>query len=471
MSFVTCVRAHVPVLVAMLVAGILILASAVSGETLALAVVVAGCSLPIVLFVVGQALSWREPFASGACVALVVLLCAVFRIRDIDDKSIDAQILCKLACLTAMAAMTITAWWRRPWPAIGVERMLFVGALTIVATIGCVIAINPVEASVETCANALVLAFLASIIARLGARRLRMILLATCACLSILSLVAYVAIPSLGRMTDWVGEAYVVTNRLQGVFGAPNAAGASAAFCLLMLVVRRARNDWQGWEWALVALFGLVLVASNNRMAIGAAIAMLAMYGIARSHARYVVSVALCGATLVLLLLLEFGAEFAVGLSRSGDLSEVTGGSGRVQIWSVVIDLWSERPLFGYGIASGKFILPHHPLLFSAAAHAHSLYFNALFAGGIVGLTALVACLVVAFTQAWQARASEVLVLLGFFLIYGITEPIIGGLPSSVSILFAAVLLLANAEGRVSIESRVRHPSLRIARSVVPGSA
>ncbi len=144
---------------------------------------------------------------------------------------------------------------------------------------------------------------------------------------------------------------------------------------------------------------------------------------------------------------LDARSEILAGVSRSGSVDEITSGTGRTRIWAVVIDLWTQRPLFGYGAGSAKFILPVHPLLFEAAAHAHNLYLNILFAGGLVGLGLFLTAVVTATRAAWRQHLHSVIALIVFLLVYGITEPTIGGIASFLAMTFYAMLILPTSGG------------------------
>jgi O-antigen ligase len=102
----------------------------------------------------------------------------------------------------------------------------------------------------------------------------------------------------------------------------------------------------------------------------------------------------------------------------------------------------------GRGYSSALYILPTHPDLFTAAAHAHSLYLEQLFSGGIVGLGLFVSCIVITLALAWRAKAAQECSILIFFLVYGITEPEISG-PVSFPI-----LIVFFAIASILVESR-----------------
>jgi exopolysaccharide production protein ExoQ len=137
-------------------------------------------------------------------------------------------------------------------------------------------------------------------------------------------------------------------------------------------------------------------------------------------------------------------------ISRSGSWDEVMSATGRTRIWPVVIELWSQTPMMGRGFGSALYILPTHPDLFRAAAHAHNLYLEQLFSGGIIGLGLFACSIVITIAVAWRTKAAREFSFLVFFLIYGLTEPVISGPVSFplITMFLAVVLILRNGRLR-----------------------
>ena len=431
----------------------------VRGEYLPVVLLAVAGLAPVLLFMLSQVLAWKEPYASIACVVLIVLLSSVFRNRDIDDKSIDLQVLSKLVCLCWMGAMALTAHARPNSSFNSFSRLCLVCFLLLFVIVESCIAVNPSISLVEAGSNVLSVLFLTGIVERLGPKRLLQILLSACSCMCLMSLVAYFAFPDIGRMTDWVGDAYATTSRLQGVFGTANAAGASAAFCLLVTIFFRRDGGWRALDFAQIAIFAAILFATNNRMAVVAVVGASTLFFLCKHGTKLVIAQGVCVIAACVLIYAQYGDRLFLIFSRSGSLDEITSGTGRTVIWSVVVDLWLQRPLLGYGLGSAKFILPHHPLLFGAAAHAHNLYLNVLFASGIVGLGLLLTSIFLALNRAWSARLYRLLTLICFFLLYGITEPIIGGLASFVSMAFFSALLLTQYQDSFAENVSIDEPS------------
>ena len=414
----------------------------VESDPLPLMIMAGAASLPFLLFTGAQALAWNGPYTFCLAVVIVVLQCATLRMREISDKSIDAQILMKLACLGGMCALALSGAvrisLRRRMPGIAVWLCFLVYMILTSFE-----AVQPQIALVETISNLATVLFLYAIAQMFGARNLVNALIAACFVLCLLSIAAYVLQPQLGRMSDWVNGAFVPTSRLTGVFGTANAAGASAGVGIMLTGLFSGVSRRRPLFYVLVLPMLLCLIVSNNRMSMFAVgTCFLYVYAM-KGRIGLKFAVALLLAAIGTLVMASFGDQILEGMSRSGSASEITSGTGRTRIWSVVIDLWKDRPLFGYGAGSAKYILPIHPLLFAAAAHAHNLYLNILFAGGAVGLLLFLAGLVSTLRRTLVIRSHGLVGMLIFYLLYGMTEPAVGGLVSFVSFGFYAIIVLA----------------------------
>ena len=425
-----------------LAAAALVTLAALRQEYLVVLVIGGAILLPPALVFVQRAVIWDGRLAFAMSVLLIVAISAVLRLRDIDDKSIDAQILMKLAAVGMMGLMAVTALarmeMRRHSPDFLIWSLfLFYSMLTSL------IAVQPAMALVETSSHLAAFVLLYGMARLLGRVNFINGLIASCFILCLMSILAYVAMPSLGRMSDWVNGAFVPTSRLQGVFGTANAAGAAAAIGLILTLFLSDIPKARPLFFALMAAFSICLVLSNNRMSMtGFAAAALYVY-MRKGDLRLKLAVGVLLLGLTMLAYLGFGQEMLESLSRSGSADEITSGTGRTRIWTVVLQMWSEQPILGYGAGSAKFILPKNPLLFAAAAHAHDLYLNVLFSGGIVGLGLFLWGLWVSLRSAAAQQDHGTVSLLVFFLVYGITEPTLGGLVSYVPIGFYAAAILA----------------------------
>ena len=421
-------------------------AALVNGDTASLMLVGSLLIVPWAVQALMNSAADREPYASWAYVLLIAIQAANFRFRDPSDKSLDWQVILKLAGLglfVIAAAPTIVREVR-------LFKLGHITNLTLVwsAFLFFLIATSaysetPSYSFIAACSLFAGFIFLQHIALTRGRAGLVWVMTATTLALTCMSVLAYVFVPTFGRMSDWNNGAFVVTNRLQGVFGSANAAGASGAFGFLLLVLLG--RGWNIWLKVLACIPMLIcLIASDNRMAIvctGLALAFAYILS-ARVALRTSVSLLAFGAALVSFAI--FGEDLLALVARSGSADEVASATGRTQIWGVVIELWTQQPLFGYGYAAAQSVLPKHPMLFLAAAHAHNAYLEMLFSGGVVGLGLFLACIIATLLQAIRNRDRPAGALLLFFLVYGLTEPILSSLASLPALgLFSTALLAA----------------------------
>ena len=143
-----------------------------------------------------------------------------------------------------------------------------------------------------------------------------------------------------------------------------------------------------------------------------------------REYLPHVIGAGLLG----LLVLLGLAAATDLGsaiesklafVSKSGDASELTTGTGRAEIWGYAIKLIGQRPMFGYGAATSKWWLSDYSL------YTHNLVLNVAFSTGIFGG---LACLwmVLGRVSALINRPHQIAdALIVFILVNGISENVI----------------------------------------------
>lgn len=423
------------------VAGAAVMSALWGDDALPLLILTLGLVLPVALFAGIEALRWKAGYATMLAVVAIILLCATFRVREIEDKSIDAQIALRLLALAlvGLAAATSFLLTGSKGPVILPAAWL---AFLLYTALTSAWSLQPAVSSVETLSNLAAFVFVCAYRRTLGRGALIRMLLVACVALCCLSVLAYVLAPQLGRMSDWVNGAFVPTSRLSGIFGTANAAGAAAGLGILLLILLADLSWRKPWFYVLLAPMIFCLIASNNRMSIVAVVVCLLLVWIVTGERVLKTALLVLGAGCALLLMALLGDSVLEALSRSGSADEITSGTGRTRIWAVVLDLWMQQPLLGYGEGSAKFILPIHPMLFKAAAHAHNLYLNVLMSGGIVGLSLFLVALGATLRRAVRNEAYREAALVLFPLVYGLTEPAIGGLVSFVALCFYSAVAL-----------------------------
>ena len=147
--------------------------------------------------------------------------------------------------------------------------------------------------------------------------------------------------------------------RVRGTFVEPHFFAIYLASMLPFAAALAYRRDrWIGWAIAAVLAIGVALALTSSASAwaalAGGAVTGTALVAISRGFVRVA---AVAGAVLVVGCLLV-----AVFLSNPEDLGSATGRSGselatttefRVDTWDRVVDIWSARPVIGFGPGQG----------------------------------------------------------------------------------------------------------------------
>lgn len=435
------------------------------GEPVAAAVVIATPLVPFLFYSILRGLAGDRNFAAILAVVIVFVLCSNFRYREYAEKSIDFQIALKLAAL--LAALALSALSFRTI----VRHLYLYGLAYWLAFYGFLVfsssyAMAPAHAAVSTLSILASFLFLCHVCVRFGPDRLVEVLVWTGLLMCSISLVVYFAIPNFGRMWDWVGEELVLTSRLQGIFGHSNGAGNGAATLFFLTAAYYVGQPHASRIIGYSTLAGafLCLILSNNRMALVSFVASSLVYFLVSGHFGRKLLLVLSLGMIVIVPLLLFPDEIFPLLARSGSAEEITSGTGRTRIWAVVLELVPQAWLFGRGYASAQHILPMHPDLFQAAAHAHNLYLEVLFCSGVIGLSLLVWCILTSIVLAIRVGGARELALFVFFLPYGLTEPIIGSTTYLGLIIWqASIVLLFYRARHVELERSRTAPLLRSA--------
>jgi exopolysaccharide production protein ExoQ len=426
-----------------LVAGLSAVALAIE-DYLSLALILGLPVVPVALSAGTRALRGDVVYALALAVVIIAVESANFRYREYADKTIDLQVALKLAGLVLLYLLSLPSILRcirAGMPNAILLWLLFLTYLVFTSTY----AVSPSYSLVASASMLGGFCYLLHVLEVYGRQRLLWVIALTSLILCLASIATYFAAPSFGRMSDWIGKAYIVTWRLQGVFGSSNAAGVSGAFALLIVTQFLPIRRQSPLFWLMLVAFVFCFLMSNNRMAI---VAVVFAYGIVFLTRGNITG----KSVLVLLAISTTVAGFLIAgdlllesVTRSGSSEEVLSATGRTRIWAVVLELWQESPLFGYGYTSSQHILPSHPLLFVAAAHAHNMYLEVLFSSGLIGLALLVAGLLSTLWIALTRHAFKEAALIAFFALYGMTEPIFNSLVGFPAFAFFSAVLLVFA--------------------------
>lgn len=394
-------------------------------DQIALGVLAATPAALIGLYVVAQGVIGDRHFGAVMAVIYIFIASAIFRTRAYDDKSIDLQVAAKLASF-GVIFVTNVVFYSFALKQLRFPRLFAVWLVFFSALIGCALyAVKPVFAL--TCAVLFMGCYLYAVYmaVRLSRRVAVEVMMWAALLLCAGSIFVYYAIPSIGVMEAWTPEAgFGEIGRMKGLTGSANGIGFIAAFAAALAILYYRSFGWFGrcTAIALVPMALFCLVASNNRSSMIALAAAVWFGFVFRKNTGpkllFTITLGMIGLT----ALVFFADEIFAALSRSGNAEEITSVTGRSAIWSVVIEMWSQKPIFGYGYTSALAILPLDPRLFHVAAHAHNMYLELLFAGGVVLLGLFLYALWQTFRQVVRNGAVEEAALLVFFMLRGLTE-------------------------------------------------
>jgi O-antigen ligase len=377
------------------------------------------------LYVVLQGMIGDRHFGTVMAVAYIFVAAAVFRTRAYDDKSIDLQVAAKLASFGAIF-ITNLVFYSFAIARLHFPRLFYLWLVFFLALICCAAYAVKVPFAL-TCAVLFLDCYLYAVY--MTVRLSRRVAVQAMACAALLLCVAsifvYFAIPSIGVMQGWTPEGgFGEIGRMKGLTGSANGIGFIAAFgaALAILYYRSLGFSGRCVAILLVPCALVCLVLSNNRSSMIALVAAVWFSFVFRKNTAPRILLMLTLGMIAVAALVFFSDEIFTARSRSGHAAEITSVTGRSAIWSVVIEMWARQPILGYGYTSALAILPLDPRLFQAAAHAHNMYLELLFAGGVLLLAIFLFALWQTFRQVIRIGAVEEGALLVFFMLRGLTE-------------------------------------------------
>lgn len=368
---------------------------------------------------------------------------SILRHREFAEKSIDFQIIVKMG----MWAITFAfcAYCFRLW--VGkltrIDKFMEVLLLAIVV-VACFYAPNiPYSlASAFSLFSVFFLLFLSS--ALLKNKEILWPIILGSTLVSAISIVVYFVNPEFGRMIELHGNVLEPGKRLTGITGTANVAGYISAFtCLALYNYRRyIPNRIPLYFYAMVALNFAVLLLSNSRTSLAALLLSIAVAEMVRlTLSRIIVFFSLICFLILFLMVVDI-ESILVMATRSGDISEITSGTGRSVIWSLVMRLIEERPFFGWGYASTIFVLPAEGAsLGFAPAHAHNAVLQVLVSVGIVGFVPFAALFLMKIYYAMKFRDPLNTSFMMFLVVESITECIAFQGPATLTSLVLATVL------------------------------
>ncbi len=390
----------------------------------------------------------------------VFMTAAVFRIRDYADKSIDLQVMLKLGIWGISLIFCLFCY--RLWvkKLFQIDNVLLIPLLMLIIA-SCFYSLDRAYslASAFSLVAVLFMFFMASAV--LTTQEFLQQIIRGCTTVVAASIAVYFIDPEFGRMKEWVNGVLTTSTRLSGITGAANACGYIAAMALLVLCYYRKLPTHTGIiYWLCIGINVAGLIMSDSRTSMAALIfSLLITSAITTSKARLAAFCLFICIALVSLATLDMDSVFQM-LSRSGDIYEISTGTGRTAIWAVVVDLIHQRPLWGWGYASSNILIPEAAVdIGFTAGHAHNAFLQIILSVGYIGLALFAAILLIKIYFSFISRELVAFALISFLFIGGLTEPIAFYGPASTTTLALATLLALNY--RHNHGSQTRYPSYK----------
>jgi len=245
--------------------------------------------------------------------------------------------------------------------------------------------------------------------------------------ISIASIIAYFVIPDFARYREWQNDVLVMGNRLCGITGSANHIGFISAFGLLIafFIAQKnyTRNHFVFIFFALADITALVM--SNSRTSMAALIIALFVVFMMKLTPQKIIAVTFSGIMGILLLSFIDIDTILSMLSRSGSSEEITSGTGRSEIWAVVINLIKENFFLGYGYASGLQILDEHASEVGfKVATTHNLVLQLFLNAGFISFITFVIALLLKTYTAFKNQNDFIISGLIFIMIIGLSESV-----------------------------------------------
>jgi O-Antigen ligase len=210
----------------------------------------------------------------------------------------------------------------------------------------------------------------------------------------------------------------------------------------------------KGGYLVLAGLGFCVMLLGGGKGAIVAALIAGTTFFILRKNLKsgllFLMMVVMLGGILVAVTPVQ---KYFVDYARSG---EAETGTGRVGLWQAIVPAILEKPLYGHGFASSKFIFEDVEDVGWPAGHTHNGFLEVLYNNGVIGLVFLLAVLwrtvrnllwVIRKMQAGEMRtwAIGAFALLIFEILNGMLNASFGGRPGSSYLMLLSLLIVSEA--------------------------
>jgi len=312
--------------------------------------------------------------------------------QDMSNVGLDNLVLFKLAI--SLVSGICAAWgifqFADVRKTLTTLPVLFLAAIFALAALGSTS--GQTSASFPTAViNALTVAFAVTAIKTIGLRATSFGIICGVTGTAVCGLFLFYFVPEKGVFAEPL-DAGQFFNRMGGM-AHPNSVARSAMVALLLtLYLFRTRElSWQLTAVLFVLFVWTAYLALSRTAFIAGFFGGLMLFLDRLASRRSIVAFTSLGMAGFLGLLLMFAAGKEEGLvgsvvglvSKSGNASELTTGTGRTEIWAEALRQIAKRPLVGYGFNAGPSLLVNH------SQATHNAVMNATMSAGIFGGAAM----------------------------------------------------------------------------------
>ena len=311
---------------------------------------------------------------------------------------LDYQVLCKLGLIGVSSLYVMYAFLTEA----RIRQILFsfpgfyFVLLIFFFSLACLTALSPTFAIASTGALAVVIVLTIAVAVQNGLNATLNGVFFGMSMFVLVSWVAWLFVPSVGVFAEPLADGEF-SYRMAGL-AHPNTLGQFSGLTIVLGSVSYFKYGQKSRiRLVIIAFAAGALVMSLSRTSIAATLAAMIMGFRHELNFRKYLRAYLTAFLLVLVLLifafwfLDFGylvEKQMKGMTKSGEVSELTSATGRIEIWAESIGYIVDRPIIGYGAASSK------ELLVDFSSHTHNMILHVALATGIFGGAAFVMLLV-----------------------------------------------------------------------------
>jgi O-antigen ligase len=366
-----------------------------------------------------------DPFAVYLVTFMVIFLAnAMFRVRDLDDKSLDIQTLIKSVSWMLAFGLAVMSPAHTLKALFAPDKLLWL-LLFLWMTFSASYAPNPSYALVCLFSLFALYLFFMNVFSRFDTLSIIMAIVSACSIFALISVIVYVLIPSFGRVGQWENGVIVAGDRLNGIGGSPNNVASVMTLGLLLggLYGGELYSRYRHIFWAGMGLCALALWMAGTRMSMGMTAMILGIFYLVNVHRLPYALLLGCMIILIVCFAIPYRDDILTLLSRTGDAGEVLSGNNRAIIWYTTIRIAEQSPYMGWGYASTTFILPKYSeQLMHVAASAHNLVLQMWFTTGYVGLGLFALALLVSSFKIAVEGHKKAALLLFYVVLSGLSE-------------------------------------------------